>query len=122
MHEISICQSIIHTVENEYGEASIGSIKQIHVKVGVLSCVDAMLLAHVFGFVKMDTALEKAELITEMVDVLAVCDRCGATFKVEKYRFVCPVCDAPASNIIEGKELLIHKIIFEELAHEKVNE
>ena len=31
------------------------------------------------------------------------------------------MCEEPATNIIEGKELLIHKIILEE-AHEEINQ
>lgn len=97
------------------------NVREIHLKVGILSNIDAELLKHVFTFVKQDGIFHNAKLLVEVVDILAKCDSCEKNFKVENYKFVCPDCDEPVTNIIEGKELLIHKIILEE-AHEEINQ
>lgn len=122
MHEVSICQSILNTIESEFEKDDLEKIREIHLKVGVLSCVEPEVLKHVFTYIKADTPFENAVLKIEMIEVIAVCENCGNSFKVEKYKFVCPQCDAPVSDITEGKELLINKIILEEPAHEEVNQ
>lgn len=122
MHEVSICESILRTIETELDHNDLENVREIHVKVGILSCVQPDLLKHVFQFVKVDTPFHQAELFAEMVDVLAACEHCGNTFRIEKYKFVCPVCGNPSSNILEGNELKIHKIILEEAVHEEINQ
>ncbi len=90
MHEISICQSILKTIEDEMDHNDLPNVREIHVKVGILSNVDAELLKHVFKFVKQDGLFHNAELYIDVVDILAQCDKCEKSFKVEKYKFVCP--------------------------------
>ena len=122
MHELSICQSILNTIENELDIAELENIREIHLKVGMLACIEPEILKNVFQFIKADTAFQNSELFIEVVDVSAECKNCGNTFKVEKYIFVCPLCGEPASNITDGRELLISKIISEEPSYAEVNE
>ena len=103
-------------------QKELSGIREIHVKIGVLSCVQPDLLRHVFKFVKEDSPFQQAELFTELVEVLVSCEDCGQNFKVENYKFVCPTCGKPSAAIIEGNELQIHKIISEEPAHEEINQ
>jgi hydrogenase nickel incorporation protein HypA/HybF len=117
MHEISICQGILKTIEAEMEPKDLPNVREIHLKVGVLSNIDGELLKYVFEFVKADTSFEKAALFVEMIDITATCEKCSQSVKVEKYKFVCPTCGAPLSNITEGNELLINKIIVEETSY-----
>jgi hydrogenase nickel incorporation protein HypA/HybF len=117
MHELSICQSILKTIEVELDNKDLANVREIHLKVGVLSNIDAELLKYVFEFTKADSSFQKAELYVEVVDILATCEKCVKSFKVENYKFVCPECGAPLSNITEGNELLINKIILEETSY-----
>ena len=121
MHEISICQSILQTVESEFDHEEVEHIREIHLKIGLLSCIEPEVLKHVFKYIRNDTPFQNAELIIDMVDVSAQCETCGSKFIVEKYKFVCPQCGALVSNVTEGKELLINKIILEEPAHAEAN-
>jgi hydrogenase nickel incorporation protein HypA/HybF len=122
MHEVSVCQSILNTIEDEFNNDGLENIREIHLKVGMLSCIEPGLLKNVFKYIKVDGPFQKAELFVELVEVRAECENCGEKFKVEQYRFVCPKCESPVSNIIEGKELLIHKIISEEPSYAEINE
>ncbi|MEP6616306.1 MAG: hydrogenase maturation nickel metallochaperone HypA [Ginsengibacter sp.] len=122
MHEISICQSIVETLELELENEQSQYVREVHVKVGVLSCVDAKILSHVYSFVTKDTCFHKSILITDLVEVVAACAPCKSNFKVENYRFICPECDTPSAAIIEGNELKIHKIILEEPSYAEINE
>jgi hydrogenase nickel incorporation protein HypA/HybF len=111
----------MNTVEAEM-EEQLEKVQEVLLKIGVLSCVHAGTLEHVYSHMIADGPLRNSRLRTEMVDVLAECEECGQKFKVENYRFICPECDKPTSNILEGKELRIVKIILEETEHEEINE
>ena len=71
MHELSICQSILKTVEVELENEDLANVREIHLKVGVLSNIDAELLKYVFEFAKADSSFQKAELHVELVEILA---------------------------------------------------
>lgn len=122
MHEVSICQSILKTIETEFDNKDLANVREIHLKVGILSCIEPETLKHVFQYIIADTPFQNAALHIDMVEVAAECENCGHTFKVEKYKFVCPQCGGAVSNITEGKELLIHKIILEEPVHEEIKQ
>ena len=122
MHEVSICQSILKTIEAEFEQKDLANVREIHLKVGILSCVDPEILKHVFKFMIVDGPFQNALLHVDLIDVKAECENCGRVFKVDKYKFVCPQCGSAVSNVTEGKELQIHKIISEEPAHEEINQ
>ena len=120
MHEVSICQSIINSIETEFEEDKLEQVREVYLKVGILSCVDPGILKHVFTFMIVDTPLKDTVLQITMIDILAECEHCNKEYKVEKYRFVCPDCGKPLTNIIEGNELQVHKIILEEPVIEEI--
>jgi len=121
MHEVSICQSILTTIEDEFDPATLQNIREVYLKVGMLSCIEPRLLVHTFDYMKAGGPFQNSQLFVDLVEVSAECKECGDVFKVEKYTFVCPQCGTPVSNITEGKELLIHKIIIEEAKHAEIN-
>lgn len=118
MHEVSICQSVINSLEEEMEEEKLEQVREIHLKVGILSCIEPDILTHVFTFMIVDTPLKNSVLKIELVDILAECEVCDKQFKVDKYKFVCPECGMPLSKIIEGNELQIHKLVLEEPVYE----
>ena len=121
MHEASVCRNIVSTIEDEMEYESLEKIREIHIKVGVLSCIEPGALQQAFTFIKTGTPFQNSELYIDLVEVTAQCEECGEKFKVDKYKFVCPKCEAPVSNIMEGQELLIHKIILEESPYAETN-
>ncbi|MEO8111569.1 MAG: hydrogenase maturation nickel metallochaperone HypA [Ginsengibacter sp.] len=122
MHEVSIAQSIIDTMEAELAEDEYKFVREVHVKIGVLSSVEHKLLEHVFQFVIEGSPFSNCNLHTELVEVLVECEQCNKNFNVENYLFVCPDCNKPSSKIIEGNELTIYKIIMEEPSYAEANQ
>ena len=120
MHEMSICQSIIKTVETEMKD-SLEKIQEVHMEIGMLSCVHAPTLEHVYGFISAEGALKNSRLVTKMVAILAECEACRKQFQVINYKFICPDCNKPTSTILKGRELKIVKIILEDITHEEIN-
>ena len=122
MHEVSICQSIVETLKAEIPEDQYQNILEVHLKVGILSCVEPKILEHVFRYVVEDTSFKKCSLHTELVAIESECEFCNRTFQVENYLFVCPICERPSTKIVEGNELAIYKIILEEPSYAEINE
>ena len=122
MHEVSICQNILKTLEAEMEEDQFQNVREVHLKVGVLSCVEPKILEYIFKYIVEESPFHKCSLHSYLVEVLAACEDCNRNFKVENYRFMCPECDKPSSTIIEGNELTIYKIILEEPSYAEVSQ
>ena len=119
MHEVSICQSIIDLVEEEFSESDLQSIRIVHLKIGMLSCVQPEFLEKVYEFMIADTDLKDSKLEFERTEILVECEHCHRNFKAENHVFICPLCGSASSKIVQGNELLVDKIIFEEHSYEE---
>ena len=119
MHEISLVRNIFRTLEAEF-PADMGRVRGIHLTVGLLSNVQPILMQNAFNAVLEDEPLyQKTSLHVAVLPILIHCDDCGRTTEVQQYRFVCP-CGKPSRNVVQGEELLISKVEFEELISEAI--
>jgi hydrogenase nickel incorporation protein HypA/HybF len=115
MHETSIVNSIINTLEMEFEEEKLNSMKAIHLKVGVLSNVEPRLLQNAYSaFHLSNPKYENVDLHIESTTLKIQCEICDHITDVQNYRFICENCDRPSKNVIQGEEMLIHKIEFED--------
>ena len=114
MHEISLVRSIFKTLEDEFpGEME--KVRNIHLRVGLLSNVQPILMQNAFEAVLLDEPkYNKASLQVEVLPVLIHCNDCDKDSEVQQYKFACSYCGKPSKNIIQGEELLISKVEFEE--------
>jgi len=113
MHEISIVKNIFKTIEDEF-PGQLDRVRTIHLTVGLLSNVQPILMQNAFEAVLADEPqYEKTSLQVTVLPILIYCDECKATTEVKQYKFVC-TCGKPVSNIIQGEELLISKVEFED--------
>jgi hydrogenase nickel incorporation protein HypA/HybF len=116
MHEISLVRNIFRTLENEFSEAELHRLKAINLTVGKLSNVEPVLMQNAFDAVTAtDTPQFKAvKLNIETVPIKIYCADCGAESEVENYRFRCKICEKPNNNVVQGTELLISGVEFNE--------
>jgi hydrogenase nickel incorporation protein HypA/HybF len=113
MHEISLVRNIFITLEDEF-PGEIGRIRGIYLTVGLLSNVQPILMQSAFEAVLEDEPrYKKASMHVEVLPVLIHCDACDTTSEVRNYQFICS-CGKPSRNIVQGEELLISKVEFEE--------
>ena len=113
MHEISLVRNIFRTLEEEFPQ-DIPKVRAIHLTVGLLSNVQPILMQNAFQAVLEDEPrYQKTTLNVTVLPILIQCDDCGKTSEVQQYRFICP-CGKPSKNVIQGEELLISSVDFDD--------
>ena len=119
MHEISLVRNIFRTLEDEFPD-DMGRVRGIHLTVGLLSNVQPILMQNAFLAVLDDEPrYQKTSLHVAVLPILIHCDDCQKTTEVQQYRFICP-CGKPSRNVVQGEELLISKVEFEDLIPEEI--
>lgn len=115
MHETSIVNSIIRTLEMEFDEEKLDRMTAIYLKVGILSNIEPRLLHNAYeAYTYSGSPYEKVSLHIESTPLQIQCELCNEISTVENYRFVCKKCQQPSKNVIQGEEMLIHKVEFED--------
>ena len=113
MHETSIVNSIIRTLEQEFEAEKLNKMKSIHLKVGILSNIEPRLLYNAYyASHMMNPKYQNVKLEIEMTELKIQCEVCDHITDVQKYRFICDNCQKPSKNVIQGEEMLIHKVEF----------
>ncbi len=110
MHEFSLMDSILTTVESAAKEAGASRVTQIDLLVGELAQVMDEAMTFAFEALSEDTICDKATLNLKVVRPKSRCDECGCEFEHDVFHRRCPKCDSPSTVLIAGKELLIDKI------------
>lgn len=115
MHEISLVRNIFRTLENEFSTEELNRMTAINLRVGKLSNVEPILMNNAFEAV---TAVDcpqfkSVKLNIEVLPIEIYCDDCGSRTRVEQYRFIC-TCGEPNNNIVQGNELLISGVEFDD--------
>ena len=113
MHEVSLVHSLIHSLEDEYGDDDLIHLQAIDLKVGLLSNVEPMLMQSAFQAVtKTERKLQNVRLNIELIPIQIKCSSCNAISSVDNFRFIC-VCGQPCSQVVQGMELAIDKLHFD---------
>lgn len=119
MHEISLVRNIFKTLEDEF-PGQINRVRGIHLTVGLLSNVQPILMQNAFEAVLQDDpSYNKCSLHVQVLPVLIYCDVCDKNVEVKNYKFACD-CGKPSRKIVQGEEILISKVEFEEETIESV--
>ena len=115
MHETSIVNSIMKTLEMEFEQEKLDKMTSIHLKVGILSNIEPRLLHNAYRAYHMShPEYSRVTLNIESTELKIQCEICNHVTQIENYRFICENCERPSKNVIQGEELLIHKVEFED--------
>jgi hydrogenase nickel incorporation protein HypA/HybF len=113
MHEISLVHSIFRSLQEQFPD-KMETLLRVKVKAGMLSNVQPLLLQSAWDAVQeCEPKYEGVKLDMEMLPVLIECSQCGKVSQVDDYCFICS-CGEPCRNIIQGMELMISEVEFEE--------
>jgi hydrogenase nickel insertion protein HypA len=114
MHELSIACSIVETVEENLPSAA-ARVNKIRLKIGRLSGVVEEALRFSFDIATENTRVAGAGLEIEDVPVIVHCDKCGTDSELGSPPiFRCESCGESTANILQGKEMEIVSVEFED--------
>jgi len=115
MHETSIVNSIINTLEQEFEPKKIDKMIAIYVKVGKLSNIEPRLLHNAYtANYPCGSKFHHVKLHVESTEIKIKCESCDHITQIENYNFRCEKCEKPSKNLIQGEEMLIHKVEFDD--------
>ncbi|MDR3053523.1 MAG: hydrogenase maturation nickel metallochaperone HypA [Coriobacteriales bacterium] len=114
MHEFSLMQSVLETVEGTARDAGAARVTVIRLVVGQMTEVVADAMEFALEALGPGTLSEGAELVLTNVEPRSRCCVCGHEFKHDRYHWSCPACDSLATELLAGKELYIDSIEVEE--------
>jgi hydrogenase nickel incorporation protein HypA/HybF len=107
MHEVRVAGEIIRVVEHAMAENGLTTVKELGLRIGRLSTIDAETLAFAFTAATSGTPLAVARLRIEAVPAKAHCRQCETGFSVDEMVFTCPHCGAPDTDLVAGEEIEI---------------
>ena len=117
MHEVSLVRSIFNSLEAEFNQEELDRLQAIDLRVGKLSNVEPVLMQNAFQAVKdADNRYQGVQLNVEVLPIIVECHLCSHRSQIANYRFVCDHCQTPTSQVIQGNELLIHRVHFRDQA------
>lgn len=111
MHELSIATEIISIVEKEIARQSLNSVSSIKLRIGALAGVNPEALRFGFEAASAGTALAGTTLDIDWIVVKGKCRTCGREFTIDDFAFICPFCDSPDIEVLQGEELdIVHLV------------
>ncbi len=110
MHELSICESIMETIEAEAEKQNFSRVKRICLEIGPLSGVEVEALRFGFDVVTKSSIAEGALLDIVQPSAQAWCMSCLKTVPVENRYDACPTCGSAGLEIKGGDELRIKEL------------
>ena len=111
MHEYSIVQSLVDSVEALAAKHGGAAVHHLYVEIGELAGVDCDLLQTAYDTFRAGTLCADAAMTIEPVAARWECRVCGATF-ARGAVLRCPDCDEPA-RLATGDEILLRRIEME---------
>ncbi len=119
MHELSIAASIVDVVSETIQAHPGATVKQVRLRIGALASVVEDSLKFCWEITVQGTPLQGAELLVNIVPVLAHCDACGKDGELASLQsFRCPHCGEPVTDLRHGRELEIESIEIDEIVSE----
>ena len=111
MHELSITQEIVDTVENaRLGAGAHLVVTNVRIQVGRFTAVVPEYVRHYFKILTENTPLEGAELIIDLLPIIAKCRECGTKYTSDSPILQCPECGHERADVLQGHELLVDSI------------
>jgi len=113
MHEFSIVQSLLAQCEEQALQNSAKKITKVVVKIGVLSGVEIDLLKSAFETFKEKTICENAKFVANLQPVVVKCNDCKEESTLEKFEYICPNCQSPNLQVIDGEDMYLMSLEME---------
>ena len=107
MHELGLCEAIVHRVEERAGERPVARVR---VRVGRLHHVHPEAFEQSFMIAAAGGVAEDAVAELVLVPVRASCPACGAETVAEEQVLACSSCGSVDVELTAGDELMLESI------------
>ena len=110
MHEMSLCESIVQTLEREAEKQNFLRVKAVRMEIGVLSGVEVEALRFSFDVVTRGTLAEHAKLVIDETQGAAWCMPCARQVNIKRRFDPCPDCGSHQLQVNGGEEMRIMEL------------
>lgn len=110
MHELSLCQSLCKSLEEEVRSRGLTRVLRVELAVGCLSCVEPEALQFAFDAITRPDCLRDCRLEIRRVPGRARCRDCGNCYALHHWLGACPDCGGPGIDIEGGNDVLIEQM------------
>ena len=110
MHELSLCESIVETLEQQALAQHCRLVKTVWLEIGALSGVEAEALRFCFDAVTRGTLAEQAKLVILEVPGQAWCTQCSIHVPMQQRFDACPRCGGFQLRVNDGEQLRIKEL------------
>ena len=120
MHEFSIAQHIVRSVEATAGKHGVTDVRSVRIRVGALSGVVGYALQSAWEIVRADGVCASSTLDIEEVPLRLECPTCGTVEIDDLACMLCPQCGDAGGKLISGRELELDSIVVGEPEEESL--
>ena len=110
MHELGIMTGVMDSTLATAKEAGATKVLSITLRIGRMTEAIEDALQFAFDAVKENTIAQDATLEVIMVEPKSVCLSCGTEYEHDRFHMLCPACESPFTQLVQGKELEIASI------------
>lgn len=111
MHETVIASSLLKIVLEEVSKQDKTLlVDEIHLKIGLLNCIEPQTVQGCFEILAENTPAEKAKMVIERLPLQGTCNDCHKHVAIHKRHFLCPYCQSPNVNWQGGNEMQIASV------------
>lgn len=111
MHELTIVESVVETLEDFSKENGLTKIGSVTLVLGEVSGVVPHYLTDAWEWFCKDSELMKgSRLLIENKKAITICQDCGERYPTIQYGKRCPLCGSGNTVLLEGNEISIKEI------------
>lgn len=88
-------------------------IRELHVKIGRLSGVEAHYMQNCYEVFRAGTVCENADLIIHTQEIVVKCKNCGFSGDLTQNDFSCPRCKSSEISVIDGEDMYLMRLVIE---------
>lgn len=112
MHELSIAEGILSTIEKQLGEVK--PLIQVNLTIGSLAGISADSLEFWLEEVAKQKGFGFPAIVIKKTNALAVCSTCATNYELKSFYSACPKCASFERTITSGHECTINTIELED--------
>lgn len=110
MHEMSLCESVLHLIEESAESNHFSKVKTVWLEVGSLAAVETEAMRFNFDLIMKGTLVEGARLELIEIPATAWCAACEKDVEISQRYDSCPYCGRAGLPLSSGDEMRIREL------------